>query len=164
MYKTNKLLFILSTLAALLCGMGAVADAPGLREVFDIHAKCGRAIVAGDIPGGKRVMIPITGGEVSGELKARIIPGGADYQMVDTLCGRVEYKAVYTLLTEDSTYINVTNLGVSSNAGGKNYFVTSPKFEADVNSPYGWLNDRIFVCRPVRFEPDGIVLRVWVVE
>lgn len=140
------------------------AESLSLREVFDIHAKCGQGIVVGDVPGGKRVMIPITRGEVKGEVNAKIIPGGADYQMVDTVRGRVEYRAIYTLLTEDSTYINVTNVGVSSNVGGKNYFVTSPKFEVDVATPYGWLNDRIFVCRPVKFERDGIVLRVWVVE
>lgn len=149
---------------ALLLSMILKAESPSLREVFDIHAKCGQGIVVGDVPGGKRVMIPITWGEVKGEVDAKIIPGGADYQMVDTVRGRVEYRAIYTLLTEDSTYINVTNVGVSSNVGGKNYFVTSPKFEADVATPYGWLNDRIFVCRPVKFERDGIVLRVWVVE
>lgn len=149
---------------ALLSSMILKAESPSLREVFDIHAKCGPGIVVGDVPGGKRVMIPITGGEVKGEVDAKIIPGGADYQMVDTVRGRVEYRAIYTLLTEDSTYINVTNVGVSSNVGGKNYFVTSPKFEVAVATPYGWLNDRIFVCRPVKFERDGIVLRVWVVE
>lgn len=162
--RLKDLRFVSVALACALSAATAGAQTPTLREVFDIHAKCGRAIDAGDIPEGKRVMIPISGGEVSGEISATILPGGADYQLVDTLRGRVEYRAVYTILTNDSIYINVVNEGVSGNEDGKNYFVTSPKFEADVNSPYAWLNNRIFVCRPVRFEKDGIVLRVWAVE
>ena len=136
----------------------------GLKHVFDIHAKCGAAMTVGDVPEGKRVMIPITGGKVDGGIEAEIIPGGADYQMVDTVSGRVSYEAVYTLLTDDSRFINVKNVGVSVNDSAGNYFTTSPKFEAPCDSKYNWLNSRIFICKPIGFEEGMVHLRVRMVE
>lgn len=141
----------------------AVPDA-GLRHVFDIHARCDRARDMGAVPGGKRVMIPITGGSVEGGISADILPGGADYQMIDTVSGRVELDASYTILTSDSCLINVRNIGVNVADSCGYYFATSPKFEAPVNSRYNWLNNRIFVCKPSGFG-DGIVhLSVWALE
>lgn len=140
------------------------AQNPEFRHVFDIYAKCSEAIDAGNVPHGKRVMIPIVGGEVKGEVNGRIIPGGADYQMVDTLRGRTELKAVYYFITSDSTYVNVTNEGIISTDSGNYYFMTSPKFECDQDSPYSWLNNRIFVCRPIGFKENEIILRVWEVR
>lgn len=147
-------------------GLVAIPSDGGVttRHVFDIHAECGGVRDAGTVPGGKRVMIPITGGKVEGELNACILPGGADYQMVDTVSGRVEFDAIYTIQTDDSKLINVRNRGVSVNDSGGYYFTTSPTFEAPVESTYNWLNNRIFICKPVGFG-DGVVhLRVWVVE
>lgn len=140
------------------------AEEPVLKHVFDIHAECGEPRVVGDIPGGKRVMIPITGGWTKGMINAEILPGGADYQLVDTVSGRVEFDAIYTIKTTDSSLINVRNIGVSSNRDGKPYFTTTPKFEADKKSDYGWLGDRIFVCRPIGFGNGSVTLRVWTVE
>lgn len=131
-----------------------------VKHVFDIHAKCSEARNLGVIPGGLRVMIPIVGGNVEGDVVADILPGGADYQLVDTVSGRVEFNAIYTLRTNDSKLINVRNIGVSKG----DYFTTSPVFEAPVDSQYDWLNNRIFICKPIGFG-DGIVhLRVWMVE
>lgn len=131
-----------------------------VKHVFDIHAKCSEARNLGVIPGGLRVMIPIVGGNVEGDVVADILPGGADYQLVDTVSGRVEFNAIYTLRTNDSKLINVRNVGVSKG----DYFTTSPVFEAPVDSQYDWLNNRIFICKPIGFG-DGIVhLRVWMVE
>ncbi len=138
--------------------------APELRHVFDIHAEIGAPIDAGNVAHGKRIIIPITGGNVTGLINGRIIPGGADYQLVDTLRKKAELKAIYSIITPDSTLINVTNEGLNIDNDKGYYFTTSPKFECDVNSPYAWLNDRIFVCRPQSFLQDGIVLRVWVIE
>lgn len=143
---------------------GLRAETPVLRYVMDIHAECGEPLAVGDVPGGKRVVIPITGGRVEGDISGEILPGGADYQMTYTLNGRTEFRAVYTVRTSDSLLVNVCNTGVATWGGKGDYFTTTPQFEAPEASGIGWLNDRIFVCRPTGFG-DGVVhLRVWVVE
>lgn len=171
--KTMNLIRLISrkTFASLLvmfstifCASPEPPQAPALRHVLDIHAECGEARLAGEVPGGKRVMIPISGGYVDGGISARILPGGADYQMVDTVRGRVKYDAIYTILTSDSVMVNVRNQGVSVPLEKGQYFTTSPRFEAPVDSPYDWLNNRIFVCRPIGFGKGIVHLRVWVAE
>ena len=45
------------------------------------------------------------------------------------------------------------------------YFRAAPQFEAPADSPYGWLNNALFVCAP-EWSKDfqGIVLNVWKVK
>lgn len=152
----------ISAISALALGQILMAAEPQLevRPVFDIYATCGNALTLGRLPIGKRVMIPIVGGHTEGEVNAMVLPGGADYQIVDTVSGRVSYEAVYTLCTSDSCLINVRNIGVSNDG----YFVTSPTFEAPLDSKYGWLNNRVFVCKPVGFSSSTAHFRVWVVD
>lgn len=151
-----------------------------MTHVFDIRALCGEAFTVGSTPKGLRVVIPITGGDVSGErLTAAVVPGGADYQLVDTVTGRVEYEAIYNLLTPDGHHIHVRNRGVSTPAFSPSsdpsessdeiaspagYFVTTPVFEAPASSPYSWLNNRIFICKPVGFADGAVTLRIWLVD
>ena len=158
--KKNRLFILVVMFVAAMWANMAGADVPGLKHVFDIRAEIDGSIQVGDIPKGRRVVIPITGGTVSGEISGRILPGGADYQIVDTLHKRCELRAIYTVMTDDSVFINVVNEGVNS-YGDDYYFMTSPKFECDMSSPYAWLNNRVFVCRPVEFGDGFIVLRVW---
>ncbi|MDE6650636.1 MAG: DUF3237 family protein [Muribaculaceae bacterium] len=140
------------------------AKAPVLTHVFDIRAEIGSAINGGQNPHGVSVTIPITGGEVTGKVNGKLIPGGADYQIVNPDQQRSELRAIYTILTNDSVAIHVCNEGINRFAPDDSYFMTSPKFDCDINSPYNWLNNRIFVCRPVGFEQDAITLRVWMAE
>lgn len=159
--KHSLILLAAAALPACMCA-SASASGPGLRHVFDIHARCADAICTGDTPHGRRIMIPIVGGEVTGPgLNAVILPGGADYQLTDTAQHRTEFRAVYSVMTPDSAYINVENTGISFSRDGEYYFTTAPSFEADKNGPYRWLNDYIFICRPVNFAPGAVTLRVW---
>lgn len=144
--------------------ISAFSQTPSLTHVFDIKAEIGQAINGGPNPHGVRVTIPITGGTVTGKVNGTIIPGGADYQLVNPDQGRSELQAIYTIMTNDSVAIHVCNEGISRFASDDSYFMTSPKFECDINSSYDWLNNRIFVCRPVGFEPSAITLRVWMAE
>ena len=159
---SGKFLFSLCVSAA--AGVICYAQTPALTHVFDIRAEIGSAIDGGNNPHGCRVTIPITGGNVTGRVNGTIIPGGADYQLVDPELHRAELQAVYTVLTEDSVAIHVCNEGINRFAPDDSYFMTSPKFECDVDSPYGWLNNRIFICRPVDFDHNAITLRVWMAE
>ncbi|MDE5872037.1 MAG: DUF3237 family protein, partial [Muribaculaceae bacterium] len=142
----------------------AMAQTPVLTHVFDIRAEIGSAINGGQNPHGVRVTIPITGGVVTGKVNGKVIPGGADYQLVNPEQQRSELQAIYTIMTSDSVAIHVCNEGINRFAPDDSYFMTSPKFECDINSPYNWLNNRIFVCRPVGFEQNAITLRVWMAE
>ena len=58
----------------------------------------------GEAPHGRRRIIPITGGRVSGErLSGRVLPGGADWQVVRA-DGVAELDARYTIETGDARY------------------------------------------------------------
>lgn len=161
----KSLVHPLFCLVVLHASVSMQAESPVLRHVFDIHASCGEPLTVGRIQGGKRVVIPITGGSVEGDINGRILPGGADYQLIDTIGGRTEFRAVYTVVTSDSLYVNVCNTGVALSSGPEGgYFTTAPVFEAPADSPAAWLNNRIFVCRPTGFGDGMVHLRVWAVE
>ncbi len=148
------------------------AQTPTLKHVFDIRAKIGQSINEGtDADGRLKVTIPITGGEVTGDLNAIILPGGADHQLVDTIRKTNTLRAVYDILTPDSTIIRVTNEGINLFAPNTYYFVTTPTFElllpqpsSERTTPYDWLTERIFVCRPINFGNAEITLRVWQID
>ncbi|MDE6697776.1 MAG: DUF3237 family protein [Muribaculaceae bacterium] len=154
----------ISLIFSILFACSMLAQTPILTHVFDIRAEIGQAINGGQNPHGVRVTIPITGGEVTGKVNGKVIPGGADYQLVNPDQQRSELKAIYTIMTNDSVAIHVCNEGINWFAPDDSYFMTSPKFECDINSPYNWLNNRIFICRPIGFEQNAITLRIWMAE
>lgn len=146
-------------------------NAPRLTYAMTLHVKCTAAMELGNIPLGKRVIIPIIGGTFEGKdqkgetFKGEVLSGGADYQLVDTTHNRTHLEAIYNIKTSDGILIHVRNVGVLANpklSDGKQgfYFQTSPVFEAPMDSKYAWLNDAIFVCTPF-FEKDMIGLKVW---
>lgn len=138
--------------------------APELTYAFEIRAVCDAAYTVGETPKGKRVIIPIVGGSVIGEnVNGKVIPGGADYQMVDEEHGHTELEAIYSFTTDDGVNVHVRNRGILSNANGKFYFRCSPTFEAPYDSKYAWLNDAIFVCVP-GFGDGYISLKMYKVE
>lgn len=144
--------------------IGGVTPGVAARHVFDIHALCGEAVEAGSGEGVKMVTIPITGGRIEGAIDGEIVPGGADYQRIDTVSSRIELNAVYSIMTCDSCFIKVRNRGININDADGYYFATSPEFEAPKDSKYNWLNNRIFVCKPIGFGEGIVHLRVWTVE
>ena len=107
----------------------------------------------GDTPRGRRRIIGITGGRFSGErLSGRVLPGGADWQVVRT-DGVAELDARYTIETGDGALIYVSNRGVRHGppevirrlAAGEAvdpalyYMRTTPWFETG-DARYAWLN------------------------
>lgn len=166
-FNTRMAMYIRCLILLFICICNTVvtnASEPKLRHVFDINAICSKPLDLGRTPVGKRIVIPITGGSVSGDVTADILPGGADYQSIDTTTGRTGFDAIYSLKTTDGVIINVRNIGVSTNGNRGDYFTTTPTFEAPVESAYDWLNNRIFICRPIGFGNNEVRLRVWIVE
>ena len=132
---------------------------PSLDFVFAADVSTLPALEAGTMPGGRRRIIPITGGTVKGpRLTGIVVPGGADWQLVQP-DGQANLTARYTLQAEDGTHIGVVNHAIRRGppeliarlAAGLPvdpnliYFRGSPVFEAP-EGPHAWLTHNIFLC------------------
>lgn len=152
-------------LACFCCAFNASAqsDDPVTEHVMTLKVTLGEAYNVGKTSHGNRFVIPITGGTFEGpKIKGTIIPGGADYQLQAPEQGRTELEAIYSIRTDDGVNIHVRNRGIITGEGKDTYFYTSPVFEAPADSKYAWLNNSIYVCRPVWTEGfNGITLKVW---
>ena len=117
----------------------------------------------GETPHGRRRIIPISGGRVSGErVSGRVLPGGADWQ-VARADGVAELDARYTIETADGALIYVANRGVRHGpaevirrlAAGEPvdpalyYMRTTPWFETG-DARYAWLNRIVCVATGAR--------------
>ncbi len=147
------------------------SDSPQLEYVMQLRVTLGKTYTVGETAHGRRVVIPITGGTFEGpDLQGTILNGGADYQLVSLDGSRTELEAIYSIQTHDGTYIHVRNRGMISNGQDRqgqtsSYFMTAPQFEAPADSPYAWLNNALFICRPASVQDfEGIVLNVWMVR
>ena len=146
---------------------------PELRHVCDIEALVGPIRDLGPTPHGRRRIIDIAGGTVTGpRLAGSVVPGGADWQYVRA-DGVIELEARYCIKTGDGTEIAVTNRGLRRAAPdimermsrgeavdpALVYFRTVPVFEAPVG-PYAWLNESVFLATAARF-PDKVLITVF---
>jgi Protein of unknown function (DUF3237) len=94
----------------------------------------GASLSVGQGKNGSRNIIPITGGTVSGRLQGKVLPGGADYQLVS---GSTQLDARYTLAGNDGELVLVRNCG--------DFGALVPVFEARSAGPYAFLNDNKFL-------------------
>jgi Protein of unknown function (DUF3237) len=148
--------------------------APALEHVCDLEVSVSTPIDAGVLMGlgtqGRRRIIPITGGIVTGRIQGRVLPGGADFQRVpnDTTA---DLDARY-LLALDGEYAG-EHVFVMNRAlrradpddvqrllkgepvdPARVYFRCSPVFE--VSTPkLQWLTESIFVGCGAR-APNGV--------
>lgn len=161
--KLNSLLTAIMLGSALIGVAQTPSTTPQLDYVMQLRVYCDSAVVAGASSTGTRLTIPIAGGSFSGpNIKGTVLKGGADFQLIHEAAGRTDLEALYNIMTDDGVTIHVRNKGIIKNNGGEFYFYTVPAFEAPVDSPYAWLNDAIFVCRPDdNWMPGGVVLNVW---
>lgn len=85
----------------------------GLKEVFSISINVDNPIVVGqDEIVGRRQLIPIVSGEVTGEgFKGFVLPGGIDSQIIRP-DGKCELSARYAIKLEDGASIYVENNGI----------------------------------------------------
>ena len=158
---TKKILLLLTAFISL--PLRAQDDAPQLEYVCELKVTCDAGYSCGTTQRGERFIIPINGGTFEGpEMKGTVLPGGADYQLVDKERGRTELEAIYSIRTDDGVNIHIRNCGLLVSKGGF-YFRTAPKFEAPSDSRYAWLNNAIFVCKP-EGKQGYISLKVWMVK
>lgn len=103
-------------------------------SVFTETVTLGTSLSVGQGKNGSRNIIPITGGTVSGRLQGKVLPGGADYQLVS---GSTQLDARYTLAGNDGELVLVRNCG--------DFGALVPVFEARTGGPYAFLNANEFL-------------------
>jgi hypothetical protein len=155
---------------------GEAIVTPGLEFVFEVAARLEPAQELGEVYGGRRRVIPVTGGTVSGpRLNGRVRTGGADWQTI-LPTGVTLLRAQYTLEADDGQPIGVVNEGVrraspevaARMAAGElvppteYYFRTCPRFEVGPG-PHAWLMENVFVCTGER-RPNDVLIRFFVVS
>jgi hypothetical protein len=146
------------------------------EPIFTIHATLEAAINLGRTPYGERRIIGITGGTVRGpKLTGRILPGGADWQIIRT-DGAADIRARYSIETEAGARIMVTSEGlrhgpreVMEKVGRGDfvdpalyYFRTVMRFET-ADPTVDWLNRILALARGQR-EQYAVRLDVYEVE
>jgi hypothetical protein len=144
---------------------------PTLKFFADLSVQVAAPQEVGRTPRGVRRLIPIVGGEAVGDgWRARVLPGGADFQLIvsDTLA---ELDARYALETDGGDLIYVHNRVIRSASPdvmarlvrGETvdpslvYFRCSPGFETAC-AALRWINERLFVGTGAR-HPDRVAMR-----
>lgn len=149
---------------------------PTLEHVADLTVFVAAPIEAGEVMGlnsrGQRRIIPITGGDVTGRLRGRVLPGGADFQIVvsDRLA---DLDARYLLELEGGARVYVHNRALRRSSAediarlvrgepvdpAAIYFRCMPRFE--VSDPaLAWLTESLFVGTGAR-HPDRVELSLF---
>jgi hypothetical protein len=148
--------------------------APALvtRYVFSLSIRVGVPIEAGDIGHGSRRVIPILGGDLTGEgIHGTVCEGGADYQIIRP-DGFTELEAKYAIEMDDGAIVYIENIGVRFGPKealdkirrgevvdpGLIYFRSVPRFETGAEH-YRWLMRSLFIGVGAR-QPDRVELDV----
>lgn len=147
---------------------------PELRHCFSITIQVDKPIIVSRSPQtGKRQLIPIVGGSVSGQLRGHVLPGGVDSQIIEpdghlqavrplcpagggrhSLCGKTMASAgcrpvSCQLFADDMRFF-------SDIPPEAIYFRTVPTFEVDAPA-LSWLTTSLFICAGGRTQ-DGVML------
>jgi len=142
--------------------------APQLEWFANLSVNVSAPHEVGQTVHGLRRLIPIIGGEVEGNgWTARVLPGGADFQLVVTP-RMAELDARYTLETDGGDLIFVQNRAMRVAAPELTaklvrgepvdptqiYFRCSPSFET-ASASLSWITERMFVGTGAR-RPDRV--------
>ena len=144
---------------------------PELKFFADLSVQVDKPQEVGATVHGQRRVIPILGGEVHGDgWTARVLRGGADFQMIVNQ-SLAELDARYVLETDAGDLIFVQNRAVRTASpdvmsrlirGEKVdpqlvYFRCTPQFETASKS-LSWISERLFIGTGAR-HPDKVVMR-----
>ena len=171
---------MMSILLALLLSQSAPAPLPpvptappGLVFAFQARVELGTIMELGQVPRGRRRIIPIVGGTFEGSgMKGRVLNNGADWQIVRA-DGLAELDTRYALETDQGQIIYVQNAGMrhaapdvlAKLAAGQVvdpnlvYFRTVATFETSAPD-LQWLTRSIFVGTGER-HPTHVIIRFW---
>jgi hypothetical protein len=143
---------------------------------MELHVQLGAPLEVGQVPRGRRRIVPIVGGTFSGPaIKGKVLGGGADWQIVRP-DGFTELDTRYMLETEKGERIYIQNAGIrhappdvmTKLLAGQDvdpalvYMRTVPTFETSAPG-LEWLTRSIFIATGER-HPTEAVIRIWRVE
>ncbi len=153
---------------------------PTLEHVADLTVQVAAPIEAGDVTGlnsrGRRRIIPITGGRLDGpQLQGRVLPGGADFQIVvsDT-CADLDARYLIQLDgAHQGEHIFVQNRALRRGSAediarlvrGEPvdpraiYFRCVPSFEVSC-AALQWLTQSVFIGTGARY-PDRVLISLF---
>ena len=144
---------------------------PELKFFADLSVQVDKPQEVGATVHGQRRVIPILGGDVQGDgWTARVLRGGADFQMIVNQ-SLAELDARYVLETDAGDLIFVQNRAVRTASpdvmsrlirGEKVdpqlvYFRCTPQFETASKS-LSWISERLFIGTGAR-HPEKVVMR-----
>jgi Protein of unknown function (DUF3237) len=171
-----QLIPVLLVAAASVVEAQAPPAAPGLVFAFEARVELGPVMELGQVPRGRRRIIPIVGGTFAGSgIKGRVLNNGADWQIVRA-DGFADLDTRYALETDAGQIVYVQNVGMrhaapeiqQKLAAGQIvdpnlvYFRTVPTFETSAPD-LQWLTRSIFVGSGER-HPSHVVIRFWRVQ
>ncbi|MEO7940915.1 MAG: DUF3237 domain-containing protein [Burkholderiaceae bacterium] len=149
---------------------------PTLEFFAELSVSVGAPQEVGATVHGQRRLIPILGGEARGTgWTARVLPGGADYQLI--VSPRLaELDARYVLETDAGDLIYVQNRALRAAAPditarlirgepvdpAQVYFRCSPSFET-ASTALGWIAERLFIGSGVR-RPERVEMQFFTVN
>ena len=144
---------------------------PELKFFADLSVEVAKPIEVGPTIHGTRRLIPILGGAVQGDgWTARVLPGGADFQLIVTE-QMAELDARYALETDAGDVIYVQNHAIRTASPEvmaklikgevvspeSVYFRCTPRFET-ASPALSWISERLFIGTGAR-HPDRVVMR-----
>ena len=153
---------------------------PLLEPVFDLTVFVAAPVEAGQTFGlnsqGRRRIIPITGGSVSGQVNGAVLPGGADFQLVvSETCADLDAR--YLLRLDDAdwagAHVFVQNRALRRGSAediaklvrgepvdpAAIYFRCAPTFEVS-HPALAWMTQSLFIGTGARF-PDRVQIRIF---
>jgi hypothetical protein len=154
----------------------AAPPVPTLTFAFEMRATVGSPQEIGQVRGGRRRIVPITGGTFAGpNFRGKVVPGGADWQTIQE-SGFSELDTRYTIQSDSGALVYVQNAGMRHAAAdvmqkllaGQTvdpslvYFRTVPRFETAAPE-LQWLTRAIFVGVGERY-PTEVVIRFYKLE
>jgi hypothetical protein len=154
----------------------AAAQTPKLSLAMTLTVQVGPPTELGEVPRGRRRIIPILGGTFEGpNVRGKVLPGGADWQIVRA-DGLAELDTRYMLQTDAGSLVYIQNAGIRHAppdvtkkllAGqpvdpSQVYFKTVPTFETSAPE-LQWLTRSIFIGTGER-RPAEVIVHVWRVE
>ena len=145
--------------------------APALKRFADLTVEVGVPVEVGAVGHGTRRVIPILGGTCVGSgWSARVLPGGADFQLIaNERIARLEARYVLELDGGDRIYVKNEALRTAPPAvmarlirgepvdPGDVYFRCVPGFET-ASASLRWIMERVFIGNGVR-RPNDVVMR-----
>lgn len=138
---------------------------PSVEFSFSAHVLLEPTKEVGPTPYGIRRRIPIIGGTFEGpQIRGRIVPGGADWQL-QRADDYTLIEADYMIEAEDGTQIHVRNRGLTNTrvkGATSRYLRTVPEFEAPAG-PHDWLNQSVFVgsLQSASGGPPSVIVHVF---